>query len=239
MYSPVNFGTLGAVIRTRSKVPSNKVMFDIGVAGPIAGFIVCIIVLAIGFATLPGIEYLEQVHPGYPNLPHEPGMLEFAFGRTLFFNWMQSLFTNPNGYMPPMTEVYHYPMLCAGWFGLFVTALNLLPVGQLDGGHLTYTLFGKRFHRTLGQLTALGLFAISLPASISGLLDDPPAWLLSISIPGGDMWLFWAIITTVFIRFHHPPSEDESPVDLRRKIIGWVCIGIFILCFTPSPFVGG
>lgn len=237
LYSDINFGTLGAVIRTRSRVPSNKVMFDIGVAGPIAGFIMCLIMLAIGFATLPGIEYLQQIHPGFPNELHQPGTIELAFGNTLCFSAMKALFVNPNGYMPPMTEIYHYPLLCAGWFGLFVTALNLLPVGQLDGGHLTYTLFGKRLHRTLGQVTALGLFAISLPAMLIQIWDSAPTWLHAIALPGGDMWLLWAIITTVFIRFHHPPTADESPLDPRRKIIAYLGIAIFVLCFTPSPFV--
>src|ERR1051325_2119805 len=137
LYSNINFGTLGAVIRTRSRLPSNKVMFDIGIAGPIAGFIVCLIFLAIGFATLPGIDYLQQIHPDYPNFVTPPGMRELAFGNTLCFEAMRSIFANSSGYVPPMTEIYHYPLLCAGWFGLFVTALNLLPVGQLDGGHVT------------------------------------------------------------------------------------------------------
>jgi membrane-associated protease RseP (regulator of RpoE activity) len=237
LYSQINFGTLGAVIRTRSRVPSNKVMFDIGIAGPIAGFIVCLIILAIGFATLPSIEYLQQIYPGYPNIPHQPGSIELAFGNTLCFSAMRSLFANASGYMPPMTKMYHYPFLCAGWFGLFVTALNLLPVGQLDGGHVTYTMFGKRLHRTLGQVTALGLFAISLPSTLLVVWDEAPAWLRSVALPGGEMWLMWAIITTVFIRFHHPPSADESPLDARRMIIGCLGIAIFVICFTPTPFL--
>ncbi len=236
-YGMINFGTFGAVIRTRSQVPSNKVMFDIGVAGPIGGFIACIGILAVGFATLPGIGYLQAIHPGYPNVPQPPGTVELAFGKTLFFSLMEKLFANPHGYMPPMSEVYHYPMLCAGWFGIFVTALNLLPIGQLDGGHLTYTLLGRTLHKRLGQLTALVLFAISVPAVLTGFLDNPPAWLRSISLPGGETWLLWALLTTFVIRFRHPPSEDESPLDLRRKIIGYITIVIFILCFTPSPLI--
>ncbi|HZK75387.1 MAG TPA: site-2 protease family protein [Candidatus Kapabacteria bacterium] len=233
----INFGTFGAVIRTRSQVPSNKVMFDIGVAGPIAGFIACIGILAVGFATLPGIGYLQQIHPGFPNVPQPPGTIELSFGNTLFFSFMQKLFVNPHGYMPPMSEVYHYPMLCAGWFGVFVTALNLLPIGQLDGGHLTYTLLGRSLHKRLGQLTALVLFVLSLPAVLTEYLNNPPAWLRAISIPGGETWLLWALLTTFVIRFRHPPSEDESPLDLRRKIIGYITIGIFIVCFTPSPLI--
>ncbi len=233
----INFGTFGAVIRTRSRVPSNKVMFDIGVAGPIAGFIACMGMLAVGFATLPGIEYLQHIHPGYPNEAVQPGTMELSFGKTLFFSGMQKLFANPNGYMPPMSEVYHYPMLCAGWFGIFVTALNLLPIGQLDGGHLTYTLLGRRLHKWIGEGTACVLFLLSIPATISTSWDGAPAWLHAISIPGGETWLLWALLTTFIIRFRHPPSEDESPLDLRRKIIGFATIVIFVLCFTPSPLV--
>jgi len=235
-YANANFGTFGAVIRTRSQVPSNKVMFDIGVAGPIAGFVVCLIVLAIGFATLPGIEYLQQIHPGYPNELRQPG-IELSFGKTILFSVLEKWFANPHSYIPPMSEVYHYPMLCAGWFGIFVTALNLLPIGQLDGGHLTYTLLGRSLHRRLGQLTALVLFAISIPSTVASTIANPPAWLRSISIPGGETWLLWAIMTTFIIRFRHPPSADEHPLDTRRKIIGYATIAIFILCFTPSPLL--
>ena len=236
-YGSINFGTFGAVIRTRSQVPSNKVMFDIGVAGPIAGFIMCIITLVIGFATLPGIEYLQHIHPGYPNQIHQPGTVELAFGKTLFYSFMEKTFANPHGYVPPMSEVYHYPLLCAGWFGLFVTALNLLPIGQLDGGHLTYTLLGRSLHRRLGQLVALVLFALSVPAILVGYLNNTPEWLRAIAIPGGETWFLWAIITTFIIRFRHPPSSDESPLGSRRTIIGYITILIFILCFTPSPLV--
>ncbi|SRR5579883_665981 len=236
VYQSINFGTLGAVIRTRSRVPSNKIMFDIGVAGPIAGFIMCIITLAIGFATLPGIEFLQQIHPGYPNIPYHPGE-ELAFGNTIFYNLMAKLFANPHGYIPPMSEVYHYPLLCAGWFGLFVTALNLLPIGQLDGGHLTYTLFGRVLHRRLGQFVALILFSLSIPDIITKFWADAPQWIHSITVPGGETWFLWAIITSFIIKFRHPPTEDESPLDIRRKIIGYITIAIFVLCFTPSPLI--
>jgi membrane-associated protease RseP (regulator of RpoE activity) len=231
----ISFGTLGALIRTRSRVPSNKVMFDIGVAGPIAGFIICLILLAIGFATLPGIEYLQQIHPGYPDIPHGHGG-DLIFGKTLLWTAMEKIFAN-HGYLPPMSEVYHYPLLCAGWFGLFVTALNLLPVGQLDGGHLTYTLFGRNIHRRLGQITAVLLFAISLPDVIISYFDSAPSWLQSLAIPGGQMWFLWALITTFVIRFRHPPTEDESPLDPRRKLIAYLTIGILIVSFTPTPLV--
>ena len=235
-FGSANFGTFGAVIRMRSRPPSNKIMFDIGVAGPLAGFIACVGILAVGFATLPGISYLQAIHPGYPNAAPTPGT-DLSFGNSLFFLFMEKLFANPHGYIPPMSEVYHYPMLCAGWFGIFVTALNLLPIGQLDGGHLTYTLFGPKLHKRLGQLVALVLFVLSVPATLADFLANPPPWLLALSIPGGETWFFWALLVSFVIRFRHPPSQDESPLDLRRKVIGYATIVMFVVCFTPSPLI--
>jgi membrane-associated protease RseP (regulator of RpoE activity) len=234
-----NFGTFGAVIKTRSRIPSRRVMFDIGVAGPIAGFVVCLAILIVGFATLPGIEYLQAIHPGYPaNEVQGPSLY---FGKTLLYSMCEQLFANPNGYVPPMTEVYHYPLLCVGWFGLFVTALNLLPIGQLDGGHLVYGMFGSRIHSMVGKVTALVLFLISIPDSINSLAQagmfEMPAWLEPLVIAGGSTWFVWAIIASFLMRFKHPPSEDESKLDTKRFVIGLLTILIFILCFTPSPLV--
>jgi membrane-associated protease RseP (regulator of RpoE activity) len=234
-----NFGTFGAVIKTRSKIPSRKVMFDIGVAGPIAGFIVCLVILIVGFLTLPGIEYLQTIHPGYPNNP-SPGP-ELYFGKTLLYSACESLFARSGGYLPPMTEVYHYPLLCVGWFGLFVTALNLLPIGQLDGGHLVYGMFGSRVHSIVGRVTAIVLFLISIPDSVNSLaasgLITMPEWLTPFVIAGGSTWFIWAIIASFMMRFKHPPSQDEHSLDPKRFAIGILTIIIFIVCFTPSPLV--
>ena len=241
MGMPVNFGTFGAVIRTRQRIPSRSIIFDIGVAGPIAGFIVCLVILAIGFATLPGIEYLQSIHPDYPFVHPQSGMGELFFGKTLLYSFMEKVFANPNGYVPPMSEMYHYPMLCVGWFGLFVTALNLLPVGQLDGGHLMYGLFPKTIHRLIGIVVVCILALLSLPELIVGLAGDslPHAfsWLEKIAIPGGASWIMWVLIIIFVIKFRHPAALDESPLNMRRKIIGILTILIFIVSFTPSPLV--
>jgi len=240
MISAVNFGTFGAVIRTRQRIPSRSIIFDIGVAGPIAGFVMCIIILAIGFATLPGIEYLQGIHPGYPDVHGLPGS-ELVFGKTLLYCFMEKVFANPHGYIPPMSEIYHYPMLCAGWFGLFVTALNLLPVGQLDGGHLMYGLFSKSIHRLIGIATVCFLAVLSVPELILQLagnsLPNSLSWLEKIAVPGGSSWIFWCIMIVFIIKFRHPAAVDESPMDVKRKIIGILTIFIFILSFTPSPIV--
>jgi membrane-associated protease RseP (regulator of RpoE activity) len=233
-----NFGTFGAVIRTRSKLPSRKVIFDIGVAGPIAGFVVCLIILAIGFLTLPGIEYLQSIHPGYPN-EAVPAGSNLVFGRTILYSLMEKIFSPSGAYIPPMSEMYHYPMLCAGWFGLFVTSLNLLPVGQLDGGHTTYGLFTPRIHKTIGIAIVSILTIIALPEII---LAYAPAswqaslsWLQPIAINGGSTWIFWVIMILLVIRFRHPVTMDESALDSKRVGIGILTLVIFLLSFTPSP----
>ncbi len=233
------FGTLGAVIRTRSRIPSKRAIFDIGVAGPIAGFIVSCVILAVGFMTLPGIEYLQSIHPGYPHT--SGGGADLVFGKTILYSFFEKIFAREGGYVPPMSEMYHYPMLCVGWFGLFVTSLNLLPVGQLDGGHLVYGLASKRTHKLVGKLTALGLLLISIPSTVLEIAQTgafhAPDWLKSVVVPGGETWLVWAIIVSVFIRFGHPETLDETPLDTRRKLVAYSTIAIFILCFTPSPLL--
>jgi membrane-associated protease RseP (regulator of RpoE activity) len=233
-----NFGTFGAVIRVRSQLPSRKVTFDIGVAGPIAGFIVCVAVLIIGFATLPGIEYLQQIHPGYPNVPrNEFG--ELSFGKTILYAGLEKIFANPSGYVPPMTEMYHYPFLCVGWFGLFVTALNMLPVGQLDGGHIGYAMFPKRVHKIIGIVLVVMLSLIALPELYASLfIDGPtPSWLEPLIIPGGSSWIAWILLIIFVIRFSHPAVPDTTPLDTKRMVIGVVAFIIFVLSFTPSPVV--
>ena len=163
-YIPFPFngiGNFGAVISIRQAVPSTRKLFDIGVAGPLAGFVVALGALLYGFVTLPPPEYLLDL-PGhealkehirqygtFPDTPPEPsgGALVIVVGQTPLF-WLLSQFF---AHVPPMYEVYHYPVLFAGWLGLFFTALNLLPVGQLDGGHVLYALLGATWHRRLAQ----------------------------------------------------------------------------------------
>lgn len=233
-----NFGTFGAVIRTRSKLPSRKVIFDIGVAGPIAGFIVCLLLLIIGFITLPGIEYLQKIHPGYPYIPVSNGG-SLIFGKTILYSFLEKMFAPSTVYIPPMSEMYHYPLLCVGWFGLFVTSLNLLPVGQLDGGHTTYGLFPPRVHKIIGIITVTILALLSIPELILGFAPNSfypnVAWLEPVSINGGSTWIFWVIMIVVVIRFRHPTTLDESPLDAKRIVVGILSLFIFIISFTPSP----
>ncbi len=227
----LNFGTLGAVIRTKDPVPSRRAMFDIGVSGPIVGFIVSVAVLIIGFTHLPSREYILGIHPEYNFATNTSGLadgIQLAFGNTILFKVLEVMFTNPHvEFVPPMTEVYHYPLLCTGWFGLFVTAMNLLPVGQLDGGHMIYAMFG-RAHRRIARV----FFYILLVLGLLGLLP-----LININMDfGWTGWLFWAGILFFIIKLDHPPVMDDTPLDKKRMVIGWLTILIFIVSFSPTPF---
>lgn len=166
-YIPFPFngiGTFGAVIRIRQQVPSMTKLFDIGAAGPLAGFVVAFLVLVVGFATLPGPDYMEGM-PGHDRLKEyivqndafpdeiieenlEEGTLTLLVGTTPLYWLIAQFFDN----VPPMWEMYHYPILFAGWLGLFFTALNLLPVGQLDGGHILYALIGPKWHSLVARI---------------------------------------------------------------------------------------
>ncbi len=227
----INFGTLGAVIRTKTPVPSRRALFDIGVSGPIVGFIASLAVLVYGFTHLPSREYLLLIHPNFDfatnSVPVGDGT-PFAFGNTLLFKLLELILTNPRTeFIPPMSEIYHYPFLCTGWFGLFVTAMNLLPVGQLDGGHLIYAMFGRK-HKRIARV----VFGVLIALGIMSLLP-----LININITFGWLgWLFWAAILFFVVKIDHPPVVDNTPLDTKRKIIGWLTIVIFILCFSPTPF---
>ncbi|MBS1515153.1 MAG: site-2 protease family protein [Bacteroidetes bacterium] len=221
------FGTMGAVIRMRSRAATRKALFDIGVAGPIAGWVASIIILIIGFITLPPIDYLYQIHPDYAL----NGVLlkGEAFGNNIIFLLFKKILPSSNGFLPPMNEVYHYPFLCAGWFGLFITALNMMPAGQLDGGHISYTMFGSKNSTILGHIVVGILF-------IMGVLSLLP--LIGVNIEIGSLnWLVWALIITFAIKIKHPPTvdHDPEPLDTTRMLIGWTTFAILILSFTPIP----
>ena len=223
------FGTLGAVIRIRSSIPSRKAIFDIAVAGPIAGFIVSAAILSAGFLTLPPKEYLFTIHPEYAEMASIPtGGL--TFGQSIFYWLGANVFAPKGSFIPPMNEMYHYPYLCVGWFGMFVTAMNLIPIGQLDGGHLSHAMFGNAYHK-IAQVTLILLVAI-------GTLGFLPL----IGIPfeyGWTGWLFWALLLVIFLRstkFQRPTFDDETPLDPRRMALGWLCVLIFVGSFSLTPF---
>ncbi|MES2767165.1 MAG: site-2 protease family protein [Bacteroidota bacterium] len=251
------FGTFGAVIKTRSHIPNRKVLFDIGVAGPIAGFIACFVILIIGFITLPGVEYLRGIHPNYPMPePGQAGGIELFFGDTMLYNFLASVFKNPQGFLPPPTEIYHYPFLCVGWFGLFVTSLNLLPFGQLDGGHITYAMFGGKVQGIIARVAWILMIIIGLGflyekfyfdlqvdrpqmlyTALQSVIFPVLAFLKKITpglFTGWFGWLVWAGIAKFFVKLNHPPLEDTQALGTKRMLIGWLAIIIFIVSFCYS-----
>lgn len=195
-------GNFGAVIRIREPIPSTRTLFDVGAAGPLAGFVVALGVLLFGFATLPPPEYLLDL-PGheaikehirqtgtFPEVPPtpDPNSMIIVVGQTPLY-WLLSQFF---AHVPPMYEMYHYPVLFAGWLGLFFTALNLLPVGQLDGGHVLYALFGHTWHARLARTFVLVLL---LSGGI-GFIQDPQDMMYEQST-----WLghaSWGILAAIF-----------------------------------------
>jgi membrane-associated protease RseP (regulator of RpoE activity) len=229
------FGTMGAVIRMKSPSRTRKALFDIGIAGPVAGFIASLGILIWGMTHLPPFEYIYTMHPEYEStgIP----LKGFAFGQTVLYWGLSNLLTSaPDVFLPPMNEMYHYPFLCVGWFGLLITALNLLPVGQLDGGHITYALLGKK-HKTIARIFFGFTFAMGLFGLIQVLLIE----YFGIEIFGNYgflNWLIWAILMFFVIRIEHPPLYDPEPMDLKRKMWGVFALFMFVTSFTPVPFQG-
>ena len=247
----LNFGTVGAVIKTRQQIPNRKALFDIGIAGPIAGFIASIFVLAWGFTHLPGREFLLSIHPDYDFAlgasANDSGQLLVTFGSNLLYDFMAKVFATPGAYVPPMTEMYHYPFLITGWFGLLITALNLLPVGQLDGGHVSYAMF-ERGHRFLARTVFVLLIVFGSLGILPALMEFggfvPQVEFLFGVIPGYSSifwpgWLFWAAMIAFVIKVEHPPVPVQDRLDSRRYLLGWTAYIMFILSFTAAPvFIG-
>ena len=226
----LNFGTMGAVIRTKTPVPTKKAMFDIGVAGPIAGFVACLIILVYGFMNIPGEEYILTIHPDYYSPEYGKGGIDLTFGNTLLFSFFKMIFVDSGQFFPPMSEVYHYPYLCVGWFGLFITAMNMIPVGQLDGGHIGYTLFGKETHFKIAVVAFSTLFILGVLGIIESTLDFYIGF-------GWSGWLFWAAILYFVVKIEHPPIHDDTELDFKRKLIGYFSFFILIISFSPTPFL--
>ncbi len=243
------FGTMGAVIRTRSIVPSRKAMFDIGIAGPFAGFVVALVYLVVGILTVPGIESLYAIHPEYRAMATLP-TTGLHFGDFILFAGLRDLLLPAGKFFPDFNEIYHYPLLAIGWFGMFVTALNLIPIGQLDGGHILYGMFGRRqavisrwFWRLLMFAGFGGLATILLestrgydPNSVIRFMQHTlgpvlewisrnAAWWMH----GWFGWLFWGLLIRIVVKIPHPPTPVDEPLNRGRMVLGWVAMAIFVL----------
>jgi membrane-associated protease RseP (regulator of RpoE activity) len=192
-------GTFGAVIRIKSPFPHRKALFDIGIAGPLAGFAVCLPVLILGVRESTFV----------PNT-HVVGMSQ---GAPLLFSWTLSWL---KGDVPSGMDTVIGPLGEAAWWGLLVTALNLVPIGQLDGGHVTYALFGR-----------------------GALIISRTVWwaciLMIVFI--GPTWIVWSILVRLLGMRHPPTLNDSAPLGGGRVLVGLFGLAIFVVCFLPNPFL--
>lgn len=203
--APIGIGTFGAFIRIRGPLRTKRELFDVGVAGPLAGFIALLPFLLIGIARSTPVVVQVAADPSRSSmslfLPGH-GLLQLALIRLL------------HGPLPPGTVLDPDPLALAAWVGLFATMLNLLPLGQLDGGHILYAVAGRLQRRLAwplwGALLAVGTFF----------------W---------KGWFFWCAVTLI-LGLRHPPVIDEAdPLDRRRRLVAWIVLAVFAICFMPVP----
>jgi membrane-associated protease RseP (regulator of RpoE activity) len=197
-------GTFGAFIKIKSPIPSRRALFDIGVAGPLAGFIVALPIALTGILT---------AQPARPLAPGS-GQQLIIFGDPLLLQLMARAVGSD-------LNIEINPLFFAAWIGLLVTSLNLMPVGQLDGGHATYALFGKRVHGWIGRVA----FVVMTVLAVMGWV-----WYSS---PSG---FLYAVLLAVILRVRHPQVMNESePLDRTRFIIALLTLAVFVLSFLPFP----
>lgn len=195
----VLFGTFGALIRMRSPARDRNALFDIAAAGPLAGLLVAVpaILVGLGWSVVGPVPTGEAVRFG------DPLLLKAIVYLTL-------------GAIPPGHDVFLHPVAVAGWAGFFVTALNLFPVGQLDGGRIAYALFGAH-HRRVGVVTFLALLALGV-------------------VTGSVNWFVWAALLFLLVGLHHtPPLDDVTPLSPGRRLVGWLCLVLLVLLIPPVP----
>ncbi len=193
-------GTFGALIRIRSPIMDKRTLLEVGCSGPLLGLVVIIPVLVVGLWLSP----VRELPLGPPE--------GLQLGEPLLFKLLGLLIFGP---LSPEQHILLHPVGFAGWLGLLITALNLLPVGQLDGGHLIYALF-PAWHRRI-SLAAIGALVVLGMISWQG-------------------WLLWAAVLSFLGVRHPPPYCDWIPLDRRRKVLGLLTIMVFFLTFTPIPF---
>jgi membrane-associated protease RseP (regulator of RpoE activity) len=219
-FSP--FGTMGAVILMRDRIKSKNALLDIGASGPLAGMIVALPVLLYGLS----ISKVQPVTPG--------GLQE---GQSLLYLLLKRVVLGP---IPEGSDVELHPVAFAGWVGLFVTMLNLLPVAQLDGGHIAYALFGRRqdTYSRIVRFSLLGLALFNFGSRVFPVLRGVPyATVEENAIMSSAMWAVWFVLLSLLERFSggsHPPTEPGtlSPV---RRVVAIGSLVLFVLLFMPTP----
>jgi membrane-associated protease RseP (regulator of RpoE activity) len=221
---PLGFGTLGAVIRIRSRIPTRRAVFDIGVAGPLAGFAVALPLLAWGLS-LSEVRAVEAI-PSHDAASPLAILRAWIEGRALAEGNGAVTFMGDSvltwavgrlvvGPLPPGHDVFIHPVGLAAWLGLLVTTLNLVPAGQLDGGHVLYALFGRERAERLSRLTTWALLGAGLAVSFT--------------------WLVWWVIVRFVVGRGHPPALVEEPLGPGRRALGWGALLLFALTFVPVP----
>jgi membrane-associated protease RseP (regulator of RpoE activity) len=200
MPPPFMAGTLGAFIKIKSPIPSRRALFDIGVAGPLAGFVAIIPVAIAGLLTATPLDTTGVIR----------------FNDPLFMQLLAAILG-----VGDLANVAPNPFYFAAWIGLLVTSLNLMPVGQLDGGHAVYALFGARAHRFIGRVAFL--FVVTLA---------PLGWLWH----GAPTGIVYAILLFVLLRLRHPQAENEQDIIGReRRVVALLTLLVFLLSFMPFP----
>ncbi len=279
---PFAIGTFGAFIRILEPVRSRKQYFDIGIAGPLAGFVVALVVLYYGFTHLPAPEHIFSIHPEYmqyglnyaDHVYKEEGI--FKLGDNIIFWFFRNYVASDPALVPNPYEIIHYPLIFAGFLSLFFTAMNLIPIGQLDGGHVLYGLVGSKNHSRISVILYLiflffaGIGVVSPYYPVKELIFSIPLYggflfislyslrvepinriLIAVGILTGQFllvtlfpkvhgyegWLVFAFLVGRFLGVYHPPVYDDTPLSPDRKLIGWISLIIFIISFSPRPFV--
>jgi membrane-associated protease RseP (regulator of RpoE activity) len=279
---PLGLGTFGAVIRIQEPIFSRREFFDIGLAGPLAGLVVAVGVLAYGFTHLPDpLAYVQHIHPEFIPLGADyarayQGQMSLTLSRPLLYQLLEYWLADPTR-LPHPNELMHYPVLVAGGLSLFFTALNLIPIGQLDGGHILYGLLGPRRagRLSMGLFVAfifyagLGIFSLrsgwhtwlyggapyalylwlvfrkTLPRPRQVVALGALVWTGQLlvatlwpAVPGQPGWLLFGLLLGRVSGVFHPSAPDERRLSPGRQVLGWVMVALFVLCFSPSPFVG-
>lgn len=226
--SPI--GTFGAFIRIRSRIRGRRELFDIGVAGPIAGVAVALPVLFVGLlfsdvVALDSERFSEM-------------KTAMSLGNSLVFALFSKIAV---GEIPQGHELLLHPVAFAGWIGLFVTVLNLMPAGQLDGGHIVYCVFSERWHKAISVVTVVFLVVMGIGTAplvdladylgLGALVGLPP-WVV---FEGWIGWLLWAILLLLLGTSHPPTLSSDTEIGGGRKKLAFLSLLIFISCFTPVP----
>ncbi len=221
-------GTFGAVIQMRRLPETRAALLDIGAAGPLAGLLVAVPVCYIGLRLSP-VQPLADLPAG--------AILE---GNSLLYLLLKHL-AHPG--LGPADDVFLHPLAWAGWIGLLVTSLNLLPAGQLDGGHVLYALLGSDTHRRVARLVrqvVLVMGLVGLACWLALLYDPALTWLQQRGLDwpvlrgsGTLPWLVWSILLRFVGRRHPPVRDEDAPLGGGRTAIGWIALAMLVLTVTP------